>query len=549
VIRATSRHAAVLVAAALVAAAVTAAGALAAVGDLTFRGCIKDEAAGECASSAHGLDAASSVATSPNGKSVYVASQLDGAVAKFDRNPSTGALSNPSCVSDDTAGDAACGASVKGLAGAISVAVSRDGRSVYAVSIDDSAIVTFKRNTTNGALSSPTCIEDDVVGTSGCGSTAPGLNGPTSVAVSPDDKSVYVTSVFDNTIVTFDRDTTSPGTGDLSSPTCIKDAAAGECGSTAPGLSGAESVAVSPDNGSVYVASFFDDAIVRFDRDTTTGGLSSPSCVKDAAAGECGASAEGLDGARWVAVSPDRKSVYVTGETDDTVVSFNRDTTTGALSSPSCVKDVAAGECGAAAEGLDGVRWVDVSPDNRSVYVASDEDSTIVRFNRSTTTGALSSPSCIKDEAPAECTASARGLERARSVVVSPDNRSVYAASQDDDAIVRFDREVPASPQPPPPHGQPADKVPPDTAITRGPKKKVKTKKKKKKVSFEFSSEAGASFECALDDGAFEPCTSPLKAKVRKGKHSFQVRAKDTAGNTDPSPAETSFKVKRKKRK
>ena len=90
------------------------------------------------------------------------------------------------------------------------------------------------------------------------------------------------------------------------------------------------------------------------------------------------------------------------------------------------------------------------------------------------------------------------------------------------------------------------DTTAPDTEITKGPKKKVKTKKKRKKVSFEFSSEAGTSFECSLDDEPFEPCTSPDKEKVKKGKHSFAVRAKDAAGNVDQTPGEQTFKVKRK---
>jgi hypothetical protein len=98
---------------------------------------------------------------------------------------------------------------------------------------------------------------------------------------------------------------------------------------------------------------------------------------------------------------------------------------------------------------------------------------------------------------------------------------------------------------PPPPAG---DTTAPDTEITKGPKKKVKTRKKKAKVKFEFSSEANASFECALDDAAFESCSSPFKAKVKKGKHSFAVRAKDAAGNVDQSPDEQTFKVKRKKK-
>ena len=94
----------------------------------------------------------------------------------------------------------------------------------------------------------------------------------------------------------------------------------------------------------------------------------------------------------------------------------------------------------------------------------------------------------------------------------------------------------------------PKDTTAPDTAIDKGPKKKVKTRKKKAKVKFVFSSaDPTASFECALDDAGFELCASPDKEKVKKGKHTFAVRATDPAGNVDQSPDEQSFKVKRKR--
>ncbi len=105
------------------------------------------------------------------------------------------------------------------------------------------------------------------------------------------------------------------------------------------------------------------------------------------------------------------------------------------------------------------------------------------------------------------------------------------------------------------------DTPPPETEITKGPKKKVKTKKKKAKAKFEFTaSEApevavgnsGFSFECELDEKGFEPCTSPdklkVKAKRKAKKHTFRVRATDQRGKTDPTPAERKWKVKRKRR-
>jgi hypothetical protein len=93
------------------------------------------------------------------------------------------------------------------------------------------------------------------------------------------------------------------------------------------------------------------------------------------------------------------------------------------------------------------------------------------------------------------------------------------------------------------------DCKPPDTTITNAPEDKVKTKKKRAKVTFEFSADEAATFECALDGAAFGPCSSPDTFTVKKGEHSFQVRAVDAAGNVDASPASDSWKVKRKKKK
>ncbi len=68
-------------------------------------------------------------------------------------------------------------------------------------------------------------------------------------------------------------------------------------------------------------------------------------------------------------------------------------------------------------------------------------------------------------------------------------------------------------------------------------------------ASFAFSgSDAGgsgvASFECRRDGAAFAPCTSPQAyAALADGAHSFEVRAIDTAGNVDQSPATFSWSI------
>jgi subtilisin-like proprotein convertase family protein len=98
----------------------------------------------------------------------------------------------------------------------------------------------------------------------------------------------------------------------------------------------------------------------------------------------------------------------------------------------------------------------------------------------------------------------------------------------------------------------PAPPAPPDTSspnatITKGPKDKTK----KKTATFEFTgtdTRAIATFQCRLDNGAFAACTSPFTVKVKKGRHNFQVRAVDEAGNVG-SAAKDDWKVKKKKRR
>jgi hypothetical protein len=81
----------------------------------------------------------------------------------------------------------------------------------------------------------------------------------------------------------------------------------------------------------------------------------------------------------------------------------------------------------------------------------------------------------------------------------------------------------------------------PETTITKHPAKRSD----KTKAKFKFTaSENGSSFECKLDKKPFKGCSSPQKYKhLKPGKHKFRVRATDSAGNTDATPAKYKFKV------
>jgi hypothetical protein len=79
------------------------------------------------------------------------------------------------------------------------------------------------------------------------------------------------------------------------------------------------------------------------------------------------------------------------------------------------------------------------------------------------------------------------------------------------------------------------DTDPPETTISSAPPAVTASPD----ASFAFSAdEAGSTFECSLDGGAYTPCSTPQSySSLAAGAHTFSVRATDGAANTDPTPA------------
>ena len=425
--------------------------ATAAVGDLSAVGCVEDDdsAVDDCSGAeSQGLDGVIDVEVSPDSAFVYSASRSDHAIAIFKRR-ANGTLLPRGCVDDVTNGPDDCARSTPAMQGLQEIVISPDGTSLYAVGNSEDAIVHFDRNPITGALAPRDCIDDLSTGFDTCSSSTEGLSDANGVAISPDGTSVYVASTSDQAIVTFKR---NPGNGALSPRGCIDaaDLITPKCPVQAPALNGVSSLAVSPDGTSLYAAGTNNDAVLHFKRNPANGALLARACTEDddTGLGFCPRTAPGLDSVRSVAVSPDGGSVYAGGRDDDAVAIFARNATNGALGTRGCVEDAdsAAGEeiCASSAPGLEGAAGLVVSADGESVYVAGAFDDTLVAFDRNAATSRLSAPRCVRDAASSEpCTEVASGLEEPRGLAASPDGSSLFAAAVADDDVVATTRVTP----------------------------------------------------------------------------------------------------------
>jgi 6-phosphogluconolactonase (cycloisomerase 2 family) len=422
--------------------------AYAAVGDLTPQGCIDDNDSGvdTCAVSIDGLQRPEKMVISPDGNSVYAVGDDDDAVAMLERDVGSGALTPIGCVDDNDTGADSCAQTADGLAGAHAVTVSPDGKSVYVAADVDDALARFKRNPATGELTPKGCIQDNDSATDSCAQSTDGLDGAHSIVVSHDGRWVYVASEYDEAIVRFKRSTR---TGALTPIDCVddNDTGADDCAQSTDGLGRSHQIAMSPDGKSLYAASIEDDAVVRF-KLRTNGVLVAKGCIDDNDTGidACKRHTNGLEGARSVTVSPDGSSVYVGSSGDDAVVQFERDTISGALHPSGCIDDNDTGDddCEQSADGLDYDQSVAVSPDGTSAYVTGLRDDAVAILTRDPGTGGLTPTGCIDDNDTGSdaCGQSTDGLDGAASVGVSPDGADVYVSSIWDDAIVRFDRET-----------------------------------------------------------------------------------------------------------
>ena len=141
-----------------------------------------------------GLDDATSVTLSPDARHLYATSWDDNAISVFSRNSTTGALTYVEIKQDGVGG-------VDGLTGANSVAVSSDGKHVYAAGATDGAISVFSRNSSTGALTFVEVQKDGVNGV--------GLSDVRAVTLSPNGNQVFAASRGEGEIRVYSRNSST----------------------------------------------------------------------------------------------------------------------------------------------------------------------------------------------------------------------------------------------------------------------------------------------------------------------------------------------------
>ncbi len=321
-------------------------------------------------------------------------------------------------------------------------------------------------------------------------------------------------------------------------------------------------LAVSPDGENVYVASGGSNAVAVLRRGAD-GRLSqdegAKGCVSDSGvtgrADPC-VKSRGLDSPSAVVVSSDSRNVYVAGSTSSSLLTFERDPSTGELvekpGTEGCVSDN--GSAGSCVDGnmLGAPVGLAASPDGRNVYLPSSVSNAVASFDRAADGGLLQKDGldgCVSEGGSGGLCRSGKALKAPLVVAVSPDGRNVYVSGYASDAVAVFDRALPP----------PLDTVAPDVFDFRlAPRRFRILPKRGSRFHFSLSEPASVRIEIArvlsgrdmkrfrhrvtLDYPQRLAGANQIRFSGRLGKHPLRpgaylatIVATDAAGNSSAS--------------
>ena len=338
-------------------------------------------------------------------------------------------------------------------------AVATYGDNVYTAQLDDHSVAVFKRNgddTLSQLDGDKGCIRNESTADD-CASGV-GLYGASGIAVSPDGTTVYVASYYGSTLAVFDRDPVDGSLTQLSGKDACwsSDGSGGAC-HDGRALGNVHRVIVAPDGENVYAAAVGSSAVVSFARDTATGALrqldGEAGCIRESSSAEGCASGNALSSTEALAISPDGANVYAAGAGNYAIAVLRREPDGGLsqekpLGPLSCIQNDP-GVC----RDTWGLTWVSaivVSPDGRNVYAASDYDNAVTSFTREQdgSLTALSGPDrCWTSDGTNGYCRNGKALDHGYGpgIVMSADGANLYTFNQQSRSIAAFDRREPAT--------------------------------------------------------------------------------------------------------
>jgi hypothetical protein len=286
------------------------------------------------------------------------------------------------------------------LAGATATALV--GNTLYVTSAGDNSISAFQRDATTGALTFVQGLRNnDVQGTS----TIQGLGGADTIAATPDGTTIFVGS--NQGIAKFQR---GLSTGKLT--------AAGSLG--APGLGGVFGLAVDATGTSLYAVG--DGTMFRFQKvnGTWQAGLSVtlPSLTING-------QSVGVGRLSSAVVSSNGVYVYVAAAGNNAILTFTRNTTSGALTYQSAVVN---GQSGV--DGIAGVSSLAITGDGAFLIANGPSENELAVFKRATAaSGGVQVGDLLFVQRVTQGIGAITGIDPSNSVVVSPDGNQLYVGS------------------------------------------------------------------------------------------------------------------------
>lgn len=496
---------------------------------------------------------------SPDGRNVYVGAGSEFLV--FGRDAASGALAPVQTISSLSTFSAG--------------AVSPDGRSVYARSA--SQLNVYDRDPGSGTLTQKPlgagCFVEELI-LPPC-SGAVGIVGTSSeLAVSSDGRHLYVTTPAPGGVAVFNRQADGslsqipgPQGGCVTVGGTSGGSGGGECAAGAATLAQARAVNLDPQGAYAIVSAAGGNTVFR--RDAATGALALTDCLDELGGGAPPPGCHEAKGATGsdAAIAPNGADVALNAS-DVGLSAFRLDRVTGKLgqrATRGCFSVIPTAPCEYVPGLMGGLGAVTFSSNGLNLFAAFGGGSVAVfdiDQEPSCASRTVSVPRNARVVVPLACS-DANGDAIRLEITAPPTNGSLGPVDQTNKrvlyepetnfrgrdvfqfrALARGARGAPAvitinvlA------IGKIVDRKAPNTRIRRGPPRSTRSRT----AAFAFTStESRSRFQCKLDKGRWTKCRSPKRyAGIKRGRHTFQVRAIDRAGNEDPTPAKRKWLRKR----